>query len=393
MATTPVLIDFNGKQYDYNALKEAVYNNYDTYARRFGYSRSKYDKDRQGLIEILGQIEAGNGTIQPDQIVFNGTWGEEKGSFGKARNRSRHYRNPTWMIIDTLRGMSPYDANAGKKKINQSTLNQELTTALSGISGLTHPGNKIRAQREAIAGLLNKYRADALPEGYIIEDGFDLNSYRTKLQDVLKALDTTDREDDDEYAYYALGITNPNTPQEKPTEQETPVSKFIKDARAFGISETSLSDDALAQIYYKQKQPKLIDEFLKSQGLEPSTSSSTSSNTSSSTSSSTSSGTSSAGVSAGSTHVENKPQQQNNKPQQQQQNNKKYSNFATWFKDYRGLTTDQERRNHFKTNFNTSWTDIPSRGVFYKDKNGKIHVPKILSARSGGYLKLLKQYK
>ena len=375
MATTPVLIDFNGKQYDYNALKEAVYNNYDTYARRFGYSRSKYDKDRQGLIEILGQIESGNGTIQPDQIVFNGTWGEEKGSFGKARNRSRHYRNPTWMIIDTLRGMSPYDANAGKKKINQSTLNQELTTALSGISGLIHPGNKIRAQREAIAGLLNKYRADALPEGYIIEDGFDLNSYRTKLQDVLKALETTDREDDDEYAYYALGITNPNTPQEKPKEQNSGASAFIKAARDFGITEASLSDDALSTIYYNQQQPKLIDKFLESQGLSP-----ISNNKSNSSSS-----TNEAGVKSGSTTTEKPVKTPVKQPTQPTQPSKNPSqlNLDKKLKVGDQIIVDGKR---YMKNKNGEIIDITNNEALHKWN-------RLISAKNGAKLEHLRNIK
>ena len=80
-------VKYNGKDYDFYTLKENVYKNYDNYARQFGYGRSKYEKDRQGLAEIIGQLEAGNGSIEPDQIVFNNAWGNEKGSFGKNRNK------------------------------------------------------------------------------------------------------------------------------------------------------------------------------------------------------------------------------------------------------------------------------------------------------------------
>lgn len=301
----PKLIDYNGKQYDYSALKENVYKNYDTYARRFGYGRSKYDKDRQGLAEILGQLEAGNGTIQPDQIVFNSAWGDEKGSFGKARNKSRHYRNPTWMIIDTLQGMTPYDANAGKKKLNQSLLNQELSTALAGISGLTYEGNKLKAQQEAIQNIINKYGGENLPEGYILDDGFDLPAYITKLNGVLTALGTSDRDDDDEYAYYALGLANPNKPKEKPEDKG--VSAFIKSARDFGITEAMMRDDALSELYYKQKVPTMLKSFFEQQGLtytEPQQQQSSRS--------------SSAGVSAGSSQGQQRQQQQTKKQTQKQ---------------------------------------------------------------------------
>ena len=386
MATQPKLIDYNGKQYDYSALKENVYKNYDTYARRFGYSRSKYEKDRQGLAEILGQLELGNGTIQPDQIVFNSDWGNERGSFGKARNKSRHYKNPTWMIIDTLQGMDTYNENDGKKKLNQSVLNQELSTALAKISELTYEGNKLRAQQEAIQNIINKYGTGTLPEGYVLDKDFNLPEYITKLNGVLTALSTTERDDDDEYAYYQLGITNPSK-KEKPAEQkEEGVKAFIKAARDQNITEVMMNDDALSKLYYEQKVPQLLKQFYESQGL---TFQQTQTQQSSQQSSSS-------GVSAGSTTTKKEPEDKP-KPKSKPETPPKtssYSGFKLWYQDYRKLKTPEEKRRHF-SNFNADWTDIPrGRGEFYRDVKGKVHVPSSLqSRRLGGYLKLLKNYK
>ena len=273
-------INYNGKDYDFYTLRENIYKNYDKYAQQFGYSRSKYDKDKIALAEILGRLENGEGTVYPDQITFTSDWGNQKGTFGKARNKSKHYRNPTWMIIDTLQGMDAYDPNAGLKKINENFIKQELLGKLNGIQNLSDV-NKAKVQNQAIAEIMTKYGSGTLPEGYVLEEGFDLNSYINKIKDLQKALGTADDKDDDELAYHWLGIENPIKPKEEKKTNEA-VTNFINDARALGITEAAQSDDALAQIYLNKIAPKLMDSLLKKYGIEPESSKATSSSSSTS---------------------------------------------------------------------------------------------------------------
>lgn len=291
-------IKYNGKDYDFYTLKENVYKNYDNYARQFGYGRSKYEKDRQGLAEIIGQLEAGNGTIEPDQIVFTNSWGNEKGTFGKNRNKSRHYTNPTWMIINTLQGMSEYNPDADKKKLNEAIIREELNNALSGLDQLTSDKNKMTIQNEAIDNILTKYAT--VPEGYILEDGFDLPAYLRKLESLKGALGTEEL-DDDELVYYRLNITNPNKPKpvEKPEENEY-------DALYNGLKKkfgTYLTDKQIKD-YVAAKVKKDMDELMASVGL------STSSTKSSSTTSKSSSSDSNAGVQSTSTTKQETPPSQ-----------------------------------------------------------------------------------
>lgn len=281
MAVTeqPILIKYNGNDYDFRTLKERVSDNYEKYARQFGYSKNKSDKDWQGLTEILLQLQQGNATVEPDQILFNNSWGNEKGTFGKVRNKSRHYRNPTWMIINTLRDMEKYDPNAGKKKINESTLNSELSTALSRIdTGLKNEGNKLSEQIRVINELKNKYINPS--NDYVIEDGFDLQTYISKLDEVIKALGTKDEGVDDELAFFKLGIDRPI--QEKPL---TGFDAYLKGVRDNGFSEVDVPDAEVRRVYNQMMKKRWEDFKNQELGITPSTTSETSSSKSSTVSS------------------------------------------------------------------------------------------------------------
>jgi len=94
-----------------------VLDKYNSYASKFGYSKTKFMKDYQALTEMLRQIGIDEGvTFEPGRINFTGDFANEKGLFGKSRNKSKHYSHPAWMIIDTLQGMDPYEDEDNKKK-------------------------------------------------------------------------------------------------------------------------------------------------------------------------------------------------------------------------------------------------------------------------------------
>ena len=211
----PILIDYNGNQYDLAQLRDTVLNNYNDYARRFGYGRNKFQKDYQGLVEILRQLESGNARVETGRLIFNDTFADDKGAFGKARNKSKHYTNPAWMILDTIQKMDKYDKDKGKKKLSKSVLNQELQSGIGDISSLT-PENRLEKQRRIVAKMLAKY--SNLGDNYIIEDGFDLPEYLEYLRELQKNLDTAELADDD-FSFNMLGLSNANKPEEKKPEQ------------------------------------------------------------------------------------------------------------------------------------------------------------------------------
>ncbi len=303
VTTQPRLIKYNNKDYDFDSLQQTVLNNYDKYARQFGYSRSKYEKDRQGLNELLSQMRSDTGaTVDPYQITFSSRWGNEKGAFGKARNKSRHYKNPTWMIIDTLQGMNAYDPNANKKKLNADVLNQELTSGFAGINGMKDAGNRKQATIQVINDLLSKYNNNL--DNYVLDEGFVYDDYKNKLNALISAINS-DSVTDDELAFWNLNpnLTNPLIVEESKPEEKDDGYKTYRDQ----LRNLDVEDSEIETIIAKRKQKdkeKLIKEIL---GEE---SSSTQSSGSSSTSSSNT------GVVAASTQQE-KPTQQEQPTQQE----------------------------------------------------------------------------
>ena len=243
VTTQPRLIKYNNKDYDFDSLQQTVLNNYDKYARQFGYSRSKYEKDRQGLNELLSQMRSDTGaTVDPYQITFSSRWGNEKGAFGKARNKSRHYKNPTWMIIDTLQGMNAYDPNADKKKINDAFLRKEFQDRISG-AGFEdlNEENKRTVINNAIQHVLGY---EDIPEGYVLEEGFNPKNYYDQLRELQVALGTTDNLSDDQLAYYNLGIANPNKPKEpEQSAEQKAYNEFKEEAyRSYIFNENTIQD-------------------------------------------------------------------------------------------------------------------------------------------------------
>ena len=268
------IINYNGKDYDFYKIREAVYRNYDNYARQFGYSQSKYDKDRWALEEIFNELLTNNGRIEPNQIIFNSDWGFQKGAFGKARNKSKHYRNPTWMIIDTIQNLdTPTSSNSNQqKKITESFLKQELQSRLSGTKNLKGGNNRLEMQKEIVNDIINKYLNGTLPEGYIVDPEFDLPAYRLKLNKLLESLNSEPWEDD-ELSYYRLGLSNYNEPQETQatTSDDRSLAAFIASFRSRGLTPDSYPDDVLRRLYYKEVVPKMYDEVLQQWGITPST--------------------------------------------------------------------------------------------------------------------------
>ena len=261
----PTTIRFNGKDYDFQTFYNNVIKNYDNYARQFGYGANKYRKDQKGLMEILGELQKGNGSVEPGQIVFNSPFGDQKGAFGRIRSNSRHYTNPAWMIINTLQNMQEYDPNAGKKKITENTIKQELQGRLSKVGNLKLGDNKKKAQLAAIDEIINKYTNGA-PEGYVVDKNFELGEYLNKLGELRAAVDS-ERLDDDELAYFNLDMNNPIESKPEETKAESGVAAFIKDARK-QFTEAELPDSVLINMYNKDILPNKIKAFYTQYGIQ-----------------------------------------------------------------------------------------------------------------------------
>lgn len=258
---------YHGKEVDIDKLENTVISDYDNYARQFGYSRSKYEKDLQGLQEIMFQIRNSGATIDPYQITFTSQFGNEKGLFGKNRNKSRHYTNPTWMIIKTLQKMENGDGKSSsstksEKKLNETTIKQELQRELTRAGNLTNENNRKKAQLEAINAILGKYFNGTIPEGYTKDDNFDLDAYKNKLVDLQNAINS-DNLNDDELAYYYLDMTNP-VQQTQTKEPENGLAAFLAAAREAQIPYT---DAQLTALYNKYVLPNKTNEFFASWGI------------------------------------------------------------------------------------------------------------------------------
>ena len=263
----PRLILYNGKQYDLDLLRDTVLNNYNTYARQFGYGKDKFQKDYIGLTQLLRELENGNAGIETGRITFKNNFGFERGDFGKARNKSKHYTNPAWMILDTIQKMNAYDSNAGKKKLNKSVLNQELSTEIGDISTLT-PEYKLKVQKDAVNKLLAKY--SNIGDNYVLDDDFDMNEYLGRLVELNKALETSTI-DDDNYVFNRLGITNTNTKQEEAKEL-IGIDKIASDIMKSGLY-SEAEARAEAELLLPEYKRKFLENYKKSLGiLEESTS-------------------------------------------------------------------------------------------------------------------------
>ena len=397
----PKLITYNGKQYNFDDLEQTVLNNYNDYARRFGYNNNKFQKDYIGLTQILRELRNGNGGIETGRLVFNDTFATDKGDFGKARNKSKHYTNPTWMILDTIQRMDAYDPNAEKKKLSKDTLNNELIAEIGSIENLT-PEYRLRAQREAVNKLLNKY--SNIGDTYIIDTDFNINDYLNRLRELQSALDS-ETIDDDNYIFSRLGITNTNKPEEKKKEELKGREKFIASAL-----ETGLFDEDTAAKVWEKELPNLRKKWLESQGMQT-INQPANNNNSNNNNSGNNSGNNS-----------NKPDSNNNndKPKNQPElpsSNLSFDNFNKWKDAYNQASKNQKTELElYLLNNADKMSGIPvsrssggnNHGI-YKNNKGQLYVPenwgqrykqnsdgiyvKFTRRRNGGYLKLLKNYK
>jgi hypothetical protein len=113
-------------------------------------------KDYQGLTELLRQISADpNATFEAGRINFSGNYANERGAFGKDRKDSKHYTHPTWMILDTLQGMTPYEEpKKEKEKISDSIITDAIKSRLKTGWESLDPEYKNKAISEAINSVL-----------------------------------------------------------------------------------------------------------------------------------------------------------------------------------------------------------------------------------------------
>lgn len=382
MATTqqPRLIKYNDKDYDFNTLQQTVLNNYDKYARQFGYGRSKYEKDRQGLVEILQQMQKDQSvTVNPYQIEFSDSWNTEKGTFGKPRNKSRHYQNPAWMIINTLQGMDVYNPDADKKKINDEFLRKEFQDRISGVGFENlNEENKKTVINNAISHVLNY---ENIPDGYILEEGFNPKNYYDQLRALQSALGTTDNLSDDQLAYYNLGISNPNKPKEpEQTAEQKAYNEFKEEAyRSYIFNENTIQD------LWQQEKKKKEAEFRK---RYDGTSSSDSSNDSSSQSSDSSS---SQNVTATSSQQQSPPAAQN--PPADEQEKPKQETPPETYSTAKEIVDKHNLKPKQKFNWNDKGWIVNNQGIPRESREGKYKGKGVKEFKNGAKFQVLKKLK
>ena len=389
------LITYGDNQYSFDALQKAVLDNFNGYASKFGYGRNKFMKDYQGLTELLRQIQSDpNVTFEAGRINFSNDYANERGAFGKTRNNSKHYKHPAWMILDTLQGMTPYEEpKAEKKKVSRAKLQSEFKDLL-GVASIDDIPKSYRKRilTEALNSLQKRYDFSN-PNDWEFEENFGADYFNNMFTNARTALDTTETSDDDNYYLYTLfGLNKPTQKEESKSNYEGDKARFIN-----GLVQRGISEEVATRYWDSNVEEKIIKPYIEQFFSNAPTQSST---TTSSTGASSTSESEGIGVTASSSNPQagsvksggsqDQPESETTTPSETTS-----SNYKTWIEQYRKLKTTEEKKKHFKS-FNSNWTDIPKGNGpdgFYRDTKGRVHAPEILSKKSGGYLKLLKNYK
>ena len=205
---------YDGKEYDFDAYKKEALNGIDSWLSGYNISDTRKGKIKQATIQLLERMNQDAGSSASlSGINFSDSYAKEKGDWGKNREDSKHYRNATSYLLSRFNQMSPYEEPKPEKtKLSKQIIGDELNSLIQSTSALSDD-NKITAQIEGINNLISKYKWDT-PDIYDLEEGFDLSTAKTNLDNLKLAIEDRKTFDDDQLGYWRFGVQYNKKPEE-----------------------------------------------------------------------------------------------------------------------------------------------------------------------------------
>lgn len=252
---------YDGKEYDFDAFKQAAINGFDSFAQRYGLSGTKAEKTRQAMFDILQHMNDDEHSYADlNRINFSSDYATTKGLFGKAPEKSKYYGWSTGYLTKVFNDMNPYEApkpeEKPKTKVTRQWLGQQLVDALGDISTYTDEQKRAESAR-AFNHVLS--RISGPDADYDIEEGYDLPTFRNWLQEGATAAGTADNFIDDNTYWGKLGIANPFYTKKTEQTVNDPLGSILDDIMGVIGSSDQTVRDKLRQT--------LADRYLSQYGL------------------------------------------------------------------------------------------------------------------------------
>lgn len=253
---------YDNKEYDFEAYKKQAISNFDNWVKNYNLSGSRAAKIKDAMYDLLSHMQSDSiSKANLNSITFGGGYVGSKGLFGKKVKNSTHYKNAVAYLLNQFEQSSPYEApkpeEKQKTKISKESLGQEYLQLLGDTSQL-NPEYSKKAQLDALTKILNKYKWD-IPDEYEFEGGTG-EDFKNIITNAISAIGNDNGLDDDNYAYYQLGITNPFYVKPK-EETETKGSTDINNLLSQAIRDGQITEDFARQIlpYFSTQQPTVTE--------------------------------------------------------------------------------------------------------------------------------------